>query len=283
MSELLDALRVADSEVPSALETFDRVATRDDARPDFFEHSMRVDGSSPYRLTYYFDVHRRGKDVARMAGARFVELSRELGAALPPALEAFVGSDATSGPEVLQVVLGVDAPSGGALVRCKYYLVFRGDPGDSLASLLAALALETPAKADLHRGYIVGIDVTAAGVEDVKLYFRLDRTAVPRAFDAPPAIAALVAESRDVVLQQCIRRPERRQAYMHASSTEKLASWLAKHESGESARRATAINAALHGARLKPWIVSFACTGRRLAASQGAVYYHLAPAGPGAR
>jgi hypothetical protein len=117
-TELFLALQTADPSVPQALETFDRVVVSDALGPDLYEYSVHVGSRfSPHRLTYYFDTHRRGADVAREAGDRLVRLCAELGLAIPSRLSAFVRSDLPRSSEVLQIVLGVEAPPQGSSLR----------------------------------------------------------------------------------------------------------------------------------------------------------------------
>jgi len=278
-TELLEALRAADPLAPPVLEAFDRIVAQSDGLPDFYEHSMRVGGGeSPYRFTYYFDVHRRGAAVAREAGARFVRLGAELGLAVPSSLREFVQSAAPAGDEVLQVVLGIEAPRDGSDPRGKYYLVFRGNPERCVRDLLGALGLEPAVGTRPEKVYIVGVDVTAGGVDDVKLYFRLESRQVPNLIENIRDVADLLAASRDIVFQQCIRRPERRQMYLHARSTALLSEWLAWRGFEGALDRARSINAHLHGSRIEPWILSLAYDRRRLVVRAGTVYFHLARA-----
>jgi hypothetical protein len=275
-TELLEALRADDPDMPPALEVFDRIAASVDPRPDFYEHSVRIGGRScPHRLTYYFDVHRRGPHVAREAGMRFVRLAAELGMSIPPRLRAFVLSDASSGDEVLQVVLGIEAPRDGTGARAKYYLVFRDNPGRLVRELMSAVELTPAGGADPDRVYIVGCDLTDAGVDDIKLYFRLERGRVAALLEDPGQVRELLAASRDVVFQQCTRRPARRQLYLHARSGAFLEQWLAAHGFEEVLGRARAANAHLGVSRLEPWIVSFAYDRRRLDLGASNVYFHL--------
>jgi hypothetical protein len=275
-TELLEALRAADPHMPPALEVFDRTVAAVEPRPDFHEYSVRVgDRASPHRLTYYFDVHRRGSTVADEAGARFVRLTEELGLPLPLHLRELVSSHAPSGDEVLQVVLGIEAPPDGTSVRAKYYLVFRSNPGQTVSALLAAAHLAPVAGSDPQKVYIVGCDVTEAGLDDIKLYFRLEPRRVSGLLDDPGEVTDLLAAGHEIVFQQCTRRPTRRQMYVHARSSTSLAQWLATHGFGDALGSAGAINEHLNGSHLDPWIVSFAYDERRLDLGAGNVYFHL--------
>ncbi len=276
-TELLEAMRAADRGVPAELEVFDRVAATGEPRPDFFELSVRAGGAFvPNRLTYYFDVHRRGAAVAREAGARFVRLAAELGVTLPAALLSFVSSDAPGEGPVLQVVLGIEAPSAGQSVRAKYYLVFRDNPGRRVRELLASLELEPTGGSDPDKVYILGCDATPAGLEDVKLYFRLQGAVVPKLVENVGEVADLLRGSRDVVFQQCTRRPARRQLYLHVSDTAVLTEWLARRGLDAALGRARRINERLRGLRVDPWIVSWPYEGRRVTVESPTLYLHLA-------
>jgi hypothetical protein len=275
-SELFEALRAADPTVPEALETFDRIVASDEPHPDLYEHSVRIGHrSSPHRLTYYFDTHARGEAAARVAGQRFVRLSEALGLTLPPALSAFVQSELPEADEVLQVVLGVEAPVNAGVLG-KYYLVFRANPAKCVGELLRAVGLAAPSGTDPGKVYIVGVDLTAAGVFDVKHYYRLEPDRLAQAVDNAQAAAGLLPTTGDVVFQQCTRRPERRQVYLHTKSTVSLSSWLARHGFDEAIARARMINAHLSGSRIEARIVSFAYEERRLQLGAGCVYFHLA-------
>lgn len=275
-TELFEAVRGADAGAPAALETFDWIVASREPRPDFYEYSVRVaERVSPHRFTYYFDTYRRGGGVAREAGERFVELAGALGLALPSALSEFVRSDAPCGSEVLQVVLGVDAAVDGTRTRGKYYLVFRDNPAQCVSQLLRMAGLTPPRGTDPGKVYIVGIDVMAAGVDDVKLYFRLEPSLLGRVIDNAAELGDLLAATRDVVFQQCTRRPDRRQVYLHARSSASLSEWLARNRLGEPLERARLINAKLQGSRIDPWIVSFSHGQRRVDVGASNVYFHL--------
>lgn len=279
-TELLEALRAADPRMPAELAVFDRIAASGEPAPDFFEYSVRLGSSfAPSRLTYYFDVHRRGAAVAREAGARFTRLVAELGLAVPRALSSFVTSEGPASSEVLQVVLGIDTSLGPQGVRAKYYLVFRDNPGRQVRELLATLELAPAGDADPDKVYIVGCDVSAAGLDDVKLYFRLDRTLVPRLVENAGEVADLLGASRDVVFQQCTRRPGRRQLYLHVSRSGILQDWLARRGLAATLEHAGRIDAHLAAGRVEPWIVAFSYEDRRLAIDAPTVYFHLGKPG----
>ncbi len=274
-TELFDALRAADANTPAAIDMFDRIVASAAPLPDFYEYSVRSMGAgSPCRLTYYFDVHRHGVEVAREAGARFVELSRRLALPFPAELSAFMQSATRAGAEVQQVVLGIEAHRDGAEDRAKYYLVFRDDPATCVLELLRMLELEVPPGMDPARAYILAVDVTREGVSDVKVYFRLEQSLAPRLIENLTEVSDLLATSRDVVLQQCIRRPERRQLYLHTGHGAFLSEWLARHGFAWALDRAGAVASKLARARLEPRIVSFPYQTRRLLVQAGTVYFH---------
>jgi hypothetical protein len=274
-TELFDALRAADADTPAAIDTFDRVVAPAAPLPDFYEYSLRSTGAgSPCRLTYYFDVHRHGVEVAREAGARFVELSRQMALPLPPQLSAFMQSEARAAADVQQVVVGIEAHRDGAEDRAKYYLVFRDDPATCVLELLRMLGLETPPGMDPARAYILAVDVTRQGVSDVKVYFRLEQTLAPRLIENLNEVSDLLATSRDVVLQQCIQRPERRQLYLDTGHGAFLSEWLARHGFAGPLDRAGAVTSKLQRGRLDPRIVSFPYVRRRLLVQAGTVYFH---------
>jgi len=275
--ELFDALRTVDPSTPSVVETFGRVVAGSDPRPDFYEYSVRVGkGSSPHRLTYYFDTHRRGASVAREAIQRFIRLGQELGVAVPAALVTFLQSDAPLGSEVLQLVVGVDAHADPARLRCKFYVVFRDNPVRSVDTLLAAVGDSTPGGADPSKVYILGVDVTASGLQEVKLYYRLEPARVPKVVENGVEIVSLLTACRQVVFLQSVRHVERRQMYLHAESSVRLSGWLLAHGYGEALARARTLNACINGCRLEPRILSLPYEQGRVCVGRGSVYFHLA-------
>jgi hypothetical protein len=279
-SELFDALRAADPTTPPLLETFDRVVAGSEPRPDFYEYSVHTgDSPSPHRLTYYFDTYRRGASVAREAGERFVRLGAELGVAIPEVLTAFARSDALLGNEVLQLVLGVDGHPDPSRLRSKYYLVFRDNPFRCVTELLRVCGNSTPDRAEPAKVYILGVDVAASGLQDIKLYYRLEPARVGGVIENDADVATLVATSRQIVFLQCVRQAERRQIYLHAESSVALSGWLLEHGYGDALERAQAVNARLPGSRIEPRIVSLPYERGRVSTGQGSVYFHFATRG----
>jgi hypothetical protein len=214
--------------------------------------------------------------MALETGIRFIRLARELGLPLPPAVASFIQSRGSAGEEVLQVVLGIDASSEGLGLRGKYYLVFQDNPKALVSELFGAAALTPPPGTDLAKTYIVGVDVNASGIDDIKLYFRLDRDRIRAIADNSQDVADLIAESRDVVFLQCTRRPKRRQIYFHAKSTAFLSAWLSRHGFDAALGTVRTIRSQLQGFGLDPFIVSLAYEDRRVRLAEGSVYSHLA-------
>ncbi len=171
-------------------------------------------------------------------------------------------------------MLGIEAHGEGADDRAKYYLVFRDDPATCVREVLSRLGLEAPPGMDPARAYILAVDVTAEGVGDVKVYFRLEPSLAPRVLDNLTEVSGLLATSADVVLQQCIRRPERRQLYLHTRHGAFLSEWLARHGFAELLDRAAAVTSKLQRGRLEPRIVSFPYERRRVLVQTGTVYFH---------
>lgn len=273
-SELLEALRAADPAMPRALASFDGLAATPDLRPDLFEHSVRLAaGPAPTRLTYYFDVHRRGAAIAREVGARFVALAGELRLVVPAALAEFALGRVPGDEAVLQAVLGVDASPAG--VRAKYYVVFREDPAATVRALVGALGLTLVGGAAPEKVYILGCDVDAGGLADVKLYFRLERPRVGAILANGAEVADVLANGREVVLQQCTLRPERRQLYLHVGRAATLTDWMERAGFGGALAHASRLDARLGGPRVEPWIVGFPYARGRIVASAPTVYFHL--------
>jgi hypothetical protein len=282
----MEAIGAADPAAPEALFTFDRLAAASPPLPDFVETSARLSGSSisPHRLTYYFDTGRRGAEVARAAGLRFSAICEALGVAAPPSLLSFAAEEIPGRPEILQVVLGIDAPEDLSRRRAKVYLIFRGASGPLVRRALSLLdAPSPPPSADLDKVYIVGIDLTAAGLDEVKLYVRLDQERLGRVVTNLATIPDLLAGTRYAVFQQCLVRPERRQLYLHATSSAILATFLERRARGGHIAaaallaRQAAINAARPALGLAPWIISFGYREGRIELEASNVYFHLTP------
>lgn len=275
---------------PPALGRFDALArgSGDEPGPSFEEYSIRLAPEreaaaerSPWRETLYFDVSREPQ-LGALANARFVACAAALGVELPPAfVEAL--PRASAGPEVLQIVLGLDA--NPARLRLKYYLIYRDHSAASVEALHRALALD-PLPPALAPGsvYILGVDFQAHGLSDFKLYVRMEPARMSRVIRNLRQVEALVRGSRYLVFQHCLIGAGR-QVYFHASSAELLERWL-----GQRARRSAAtasflrgqlpaMNRALaergHAQRLRPWILSLPYARGQLRPAPSNLYLHF--------
>jgi hypothetical protein len=280
-SPLFTALLRTDPSAPQALRSFDALVAGNAPAPDFYEWSARIEERLlPSRLTYYFDVGRHGSGVASAAGERFLALCRTLDVPLSSALDSLLRSDLPSRDEILQIVIGIDERDDPLLRRLKYYLVFRAQPRRSVEAVLRAAEMPCPSSIDPSRTYILGLDLGPSGVDDCKLYFRLDPARAPGHVDNARELGPLLRGTRDFVMQCCLRRPERRQLYLHATNDHVIRNWLAEAAParppiGELMDRARAINQGPDGFRIDPWIISFAYRDRRLDASAMNVYFHI--------
>ncbi len=283
-SPLLAALLAGGGQLPEALQRFDALVRgpADQPGPSFEEYSARLgEALSPWRETSYFDVA-SDPSLAPLANARFEALARALDVKVPaPFLAAL--AEASGGPEVLQIVLGIDADP--ARLRLKYYLIYRGPSGASVECLHRALALPPlPASLAPDSVYILGVDFEPRALSDFKLYVRLDAAKVPRVIRNLREVEGLWRGSRYLVFQHCLLGPGR-QVYFHASSARLLEDWLASRSAREPLVadflhvRLARINASLaeagHPQRLRPWIASLPYTRGVLAPAPSNVYFHF--------
>jgi hypothetical protein len=279
-SPMLRALMSAREHVPEPLQRFDAIA-RAGTWPSFEEYSARVGETlSPWRETCYFDVAADPR-LIEIANDRFEQLATALGFPVPPRFLQVIRSGAVSGPDVLQIVLGMDA---GERARLKYYLIFK-DRSDVTVERLRS-ALEVPAlPAALHPGsvYILGIDFgQQRPVTDFKVYVRLDPGRVAQVVRNLAQFDALWRGSRYLVFQQCVLG-EGRQVYFHASSAHVLEDWLAARakrdeQAAELRRQIESMNQQLQreGSKiLRPWIASFPYERGQLSPSPSNVYLHF--------
>jgi hypothetical protein len=277
-SELFEALRAAHPSMPEALSTFDAVVGAASPAPDFFEWSARVSAAvcESGRLTYYFDVARRGEGVARAALARFSALAEVLGARVSPTFAQALGMSARD-PAVLQLVLGVDERLDRSR-RVKAYAVLREAAPELVRSLLEASGVAPSESQEAAKVYILGFDFDASGLVDAKLYYRLDPARLGRVVANLASVGPLLRETRDVVLLRCVRTG-RSQIYLHATSASAVGRHLAARAIEQSAasalaeRHAAAASRLARG-RLEPWIVSFALDGHRLRHDESTIYFH---------
>lgn len=279
---MLAALRAAWPELPAELSRFDAVARGGAAAPSFEEYSARLGPAlSPFRETCYFDVSAEPSLVA-VANERFAALAAALDFSIAPAFLRALEAGAVAGPEVLQIVLGLDAAADRT--RLKYYLIFRGPSGAVVETLRRALELPAlPASLDPDSVYILGVDFERTRCpSDFKLYVRLPPAGVPRVIRNLRDVEALWRGSRYLVFQHCMLGAGR-QVYFHASSAELLEGWLREAGRREPAiasfeGRVEAMNAQLRGAglgRLRPWIVSLPWAQGALKPGPSNLYFHF--------
>jgi hypothetical protein len=281
-SPMLRALMSARDDVPEQLQQFDAIARSGRVWPSFEEYSARVgEQLSPWRETCYFDV---GGDptLVEVANDRFEQLATALGFPVPPRFLEVVRSGAVAGPDVLQIVLGIDA--GGERPRLKYYLIFKDRSDVTVERLRAALEVSAlPATLSPGSVYILGIDFgVQRPVADFKIYVRLDAGRIEQVIRNLVQFDALWRGSRYLVFQQCVLG-EGRQVYFHASSSSVLEAWLsarAEHDEQAAAfcRQIATMNEQLQRegkASLRPWIASFPYARGRLSPSPSNVYLHF--------
>jgi hypothetical protein len=140
-SPMLRALMSARPDVPEQLQQFDASVRAGAAPPSFEEYSARVGETlSPFRETCYFDVAHEPQ-LVDVANERFEQLANTLGFGVPSRFFEALRGGGVSGPDVLQIVLGIDA--GEARPRLKYYLIFQSRSDATVERLRSAL--EVPA------------------------------------------------------------------------------------------------------------------------------------------
>src|SRR5690606_35279179 len=123
--------------------------------------------------------------------------------AVPRPFLAALDDGAVAGPDVLQVVLGIDAADERA--RLKYYLIFKDRSGATVERLRTALELPTlPASLAPDSVYILGVDFGRSALMDFKLYVRLDAGRVPQVIRNLRAFESLWRGSRYLVFQHCL-------------------------------------------------------------------------------
>lgn len=279
-SLMLRALSAARQDLPDELRRFDELARAGAAAPSFEEYSARIgERASVWRQTCYFDVAADPSLVA-VAHDRFERIAEALGVPIPARLVQVLRDGAVSGPEVLQIVLGLDAASERP--RLKYYLIFREDSADCVERLRAALDVP-PLPSSLRPGsvYILGLDFTRERLWDFKIYVRLDPKRVRAVVRNLGRFEALWRGSRYLVFQQCLLSGGR-QVYFHASSSSVLDTWLrgwAARDPGVErfCAQMAAMNRSLReqgAAPLQPWIASLPYRGGELLHSPSNVYFH---------
>jgi hypothetical protein len=274
-SPLLRALLHARTDVPEMFARFDAIARAGEIAPSFEEYSARIgEQLSPFRETCYFDLAEPGR--AAVANAQLLCSAEALGFSLAEPFVEALRAGVTSGPDVLQIVLGLDAD--GSHPRLKYYLIFRADPDQTVERLRVALDAP-PLPASLRPGsiYILGLDFDRAGLRDFKVYVRLAPERVPAVIRNLGEFAELWRGCRYLVFQHCLRSPGR-QVYFHATAAEVIELEL------ERRRREPAVTELLEQVRsmnellprrLRPWIASFSYASGELRRTPSNVYFHF--------
>ncbi len=280
-SAIVAAMRRLDGGVPEAIEAFD-AAFGGALKPDDHEHSMRVDGADldASRLTWYFDVARRGSALTAELSAAFARLCDQLELPLSAAVRTWLTTRLPRSDDVLQLVEGIDAGDRARGVVLRKYLVFRRDPEDCVREVLEAAGVrQLPANVDPRRVSILGLEVDRTGVADVKLYFELERERLPRVMANFAELGpVLPGQVRSVMFQHCCKRPERQQLYLHGDGPSGLLQWLEQRPAfAQLVKRRAAMDAELKSDRLEPWIIAFPFRAGRADLDRGNVYFHLRP------
>ncbi len=276
-SPLLVALRSARPAVPEALARFDEVVRAGACGPSFEEYSARIgDVLSPWRETCYFDLG--APSAGEVADERFLAAAEAVGVELPPPFIDQLRARASVAPEVLQIVLGYDAGGAGAAPRLKYYLIFRADSSAQVERLRQAVgAPPLPPSLDPTTVYIVGVDFSASGLHEFKIYVRLAPARLRAAIRNLEHFPELWRGSRYLVYQRCLLSGGE-QVYFHAASALVLERELARRAAQQaSAAALQAQLSAMNGsarARWRPWILSLPFARGRLGDAPSNVYFH---------
>lgn len=261
MTPLGRALLALDPEMPNAFRRVDEAAGA--LAPDLVEHSLRLRRGAlePWRATYYFD--QPGSTEGDAVGRTFAALAEALALPCPTPL-----AEALDAPSVLQHVLGVDATGP----RLKRYLVFRAPDRAHVASMLESLGRDAPAL-DAGRVYIVGFDLDASGLSDVKLYFKLDKHKVRSYLRGRTELAPVWRGSRDVVFGHRLSAARPRTMYFHADGPSVLRADLARRPDAHALTRRLDALAEAHP--MDPWILGVPyADDAGLSGDQLTVYLH---------
>ena len=220
MSEPLPTLPGA--EPPPELLAFDGLVSAPHPPADFRELSIGVSHRlDPWRLTAYFDVAGEPTVVTRTAWERASALAEFMGVPLPAVLESLLCDRLATNAALRQVAVGLDARDDPAASRMKLYVIFEGDASRPTASLCAALDATPPDNAALALTHIVGIDLTRAGLHDVKLYYSLDLGRAHRIVRDPTRWTTLLRGATTLVYAHSLLTP-RRSLHVRARDPELL-------------------------------------------------------------
>ena len=260
------------------LAQFDELARAGKLWPSFEEYSARIDEQlSSWRETVYFDLAEPGR--AEVAHEQLFRSADALGFSLGRGFVAALETGVTTGPDVLQIVLGIDVDEHAGRARLKYYLIFQADSARTVERLRVALGVPAlPASLRPGSVYILGLDFDRAQLRDFKLYVRLDPERVPNVIRNLHEFDALWRGSRYLVFQHCLLSTGR-QVYFHASAAEVLEAELAQRQREPAVAALTqqvrAMNEVLGDRRLRPWIASFPYAKGELRRTPSNVYFHF--------
>lgn len=279
---ITDAIGEVSGVAPDGFVRFADLACAGGLEPQFTEHSVRFgDRLERHRLTHYFDVGPSGSRTVLAVLDRLTELAAAMEirnasglAALGPALLRSVAS-------IEQVVLGIDARTEPGATRLKLYLVFSRPAPEAFELLTTSLGITPPPGLAAREVRLVGVDLSQDGASDLKAYLRLDPRRLDRVFRDPDSVRDLANASREVVLQQGLGGSQRRQLHFHATDEARFARWMVDRASNEGLRalldHQNALNAALSGIRMAPWIIGLPYADGRADESRGNVYFHPMP------
>ena len=265
---------------PEQVRSFDRITAggTQSEPPDFYETSPRVaEQVSPWRLTHYFDLAGRGTDHRAGVYARFVELCNELGMPGAEHLSPMFERAAPVEPALRQLCIGLDCPRDPQSIRVKLYAIMEGKAEAWTVALAGLLGVDPPAEATLDLTHIVGLDFTAGGLHDVKLYFAMDPKRVSGTLRNRRRAAELLNGCRRVVYQQSLLVAGKKSMHFHADAPRVLDDELVPLRStvpasAEFERRLAGLR---ERAGMEPWILAHPFADGELDRSVYSLYLHL--------
>ncbi len=274
---LVKALLAVDDATPAHVAAVDACVAAVSRAPDSIEYSAKVGLATlePYRFTWYWDVGRHPRGLAREIVSTFRACADRTGAVVP---EALLDAPFDAGP-VLQLVVGLDARPDPAATRVKLYAVLSLGARSVVEALGELCGVpQPPPSVDLDLTYIVGLDFGPRGLVDMKLYFALDGRSAPRLLRAPSSAGELLSLSRLIVFQQGLVDPAKRALFFHANDRALLRRELARslgpdRPMSHLLTRARAMGDVV-GTALDPWILSYPLVGGSLERETCNVYFH---------
>lgn len=222
------------------------------------------------RIAHYYDVRRHGPERAEEVRSAFAEAADAIGVTVPDAVWHWLRDENLDG--ALQLATGIDA-RGDATTRLKLYVIGDDQPCGARDSVCALAGADPRAAKDAH---IVAVDLTRAGLHDVKIYHALDQARLPRVVAAPWLKTPLFRSAQDVIFQHSLIQTDRRRLHVRvdrpAAISELLAGLASVHSNALD--EAVAEIEAENSIELRSWLLAFDYEKGRLNPARGTVYLH---------